>query len=61
MKAAFFDGVGRPLRIGDLDMPEPADDEVLLRIAACGICGSDLHMTEDPATFGIGARLRARP
>ncbi len=27
---------------------------MLLRIAACGICGSDLHMTEDPATFGIG-------
>jgi len=54
MKAAFFEGVGRPLRIGGLDIPEPADDEVLLRIAACGICGSDLHMTEDPTTFGIG-------
>jgi 2-desacetyl-2-hydroxyethyl bacteriochlorophyllide A dehydrogenase len=54
MKAAFFDAVGRPLRIGGLDIPEPADDEVLLRIGACGICGSDLHMTEDPATFGIG-------
>ena len=53
MKAAFFEGVGRPLRIGGLDIPEPADDEVLLRIAACGICGSDLHMTEDPTTFGI--------
>ncbi len=54
MKAAFFDDVGSPLRLGDLDRPEPADDEVLLRIAACGICGSDLHMTEDPATFRLG-------
>ncbi|PSJ59579.1 zinc-dependent alcohol dehydrogenase [Kumtagia ephedrae] len=54
MKAAIFDGVGKPLRIADLDRPEPANDEVLLRLAACGICGSDLHMTEDPATFGIG-------
>jgi 2-desacetyl-2-hydroxyethyl bacteriochlorophyllide A dehydrogenase len=27
---------------------------VLLSVAACGICGSDLHMTEDPATFGVG-------
>jgi 2-desacetyl-2-hydroxyethyl bacteriochlorophyllide A dehydrogenase len=54
MKAARFEGVGWPLRVGDLDMPEPAEDEVLVRIAACGICGSDLHMTEDPATFGIG-------
>ena len=23
--------------------PEPAEDEVLVRIRACGICGSDLH------------------
>lgn len=54
MKAALFVGVGRPLRIGDERVPEPAEDEVLLRIAACGICGSDLHITEDPAAFGIG-------
>ena len=54
MKAAIFDGVGRPLRIGDLTPPEPATDEVALRVAACGICGSDLHMTEDPVTFGVG-------
>jgi (R,R)-butanediol dehydrogenase/meso-butanediol dehydrogenase/diacetyl reductase len=53
MKAAIFDGVGRPLRIGERTIPEPAEDEVLLLIAACGICGSDLHMTEDPATFGV--------
>lgn len=53
MKAAMFDGVGRPLRLGTLHRPEPAPDEVLLRIAACGICGSDLHMSEDPVTFGV--------
>lgn len=54
MKAAIFEGTGRPLRIGDIGISEPAEDEVLIRIAACGICGSDLHMTEDPATFGVG-------
>jgi len=54
MKAALFDTVGRPLRIDTVQDPEPADDEVLLKVAACGICGSDLHMTEDPATFGVG-------
>jgi 2-desacetyl-2-hydroxyethyl bacteriochlorophyllide A dehydrogenase len=53
MKAVFFRGVGRPLELGDSGAPEPAEDELLLDIAACGICGSDLHMTEDPVTFGI--------
>lgn len=53
MKAVRFDSVGLPLTVGEIAMPEPASDEVLLRIAACGICGSDLHMTDDPKTFGL--------
>ncbi|QWW71437.1 zinc-binding dehydrogenase [Rhizobium sp. WYJ-E13] len=53
MKAVLFDGVGLPLKVGERPVPEPASDEVMLRIAACGICGSDLHMTEDPKTFGL--------
>ncbi|MGO7335646.1 zinc-dependent alcohol dehydrogenase [Rhizobium leguminosarum] len=53
MRAALFDGVGQPLRIDDIKVAEPAHDELLLKIAACGICGSDLHMTEDPVTFGL--------
>jgi 2-desacetyl-2-hydroxyethyl bacteriochlorophyllide A dehydrogenase len=53
MKAVVFEGIGRPLRVDGLPVPLPAEDEVLLKISACGICGSDLHMTEDPATFGV--------
>lgn len=55
MKAAIFDAVGQPLRIDETPDPSPAADEVVLRVAACGICGSDLHITEDPAPFGIGS------
>lgn len=55
MKAAFFDAVASPLRIGVQPDPAPGPDEVVLRVAGCGICGSDLHITEDPAPFGIGA------
>ena len=54
MKAALFDKVGTPSRIALMADPTPAPDEVVLRIEACGICGSDLHITEDPVTFGIG-------
>ncbi|AMM87166.1 Zn-dependent alcohol dehydrogenase [Martelella sp. AD-3] len=53
MKAVIFDTVGQPLRVGDMPDPTPAPDEVVLKVAACGICGSDLHITEDPAPFGI--------
>jgi L-iditol 2-dehydrogenase len=31
------------LEIADLPTPAPTPDEVLIRVAACGICGSDVH------------------
>ena len=31
------------LDIADLPAPEPGADEILVRVAACGICGSDVH------------------
>jgi len=33
----------RRLELRDLDAPEPGHNEVLIRVAACGICGSDVH------------------
>jgi L-iditol 2-dehydrogenase len=33
----------RHLEITDLPAPVPGPDEVLIRVAACGICGSDVH------------------
>ena len=33
----------RRLELTDLPIPEPGPDEVLIRVAACGICGSDVH------------------
>lgn len=44
MKA--FAKVGRgpaEARLEELPTPEPGRSEVLLRVAACGVCGSDLH------------------
>jgi alcohol dehydrogenase, propanol-preferring len=34
------------LQIQELPMPLPADDEVLLKVLACGVCHTDLHIVE---------------
>src|SRR6185369_4509587 len=33
----------KELELADMPRPEPAPDEVLVRVKACGICGSDVH------------------
>lgn len=35
-----------PLEYGDVPTPEPAADEVLVRVRACGVCRTDLHVVE---------------
>jgi len=43
MKAAVFHGGGKPLMITDVPAPEPKAGEVVMRVAACGLCHTDLH------------------
>ena len=43
MKAAVYHGP-RDIRVEQVDRPEIGDHDVLVRVKACGICGSDLHM-----------------
>lgn len=43
MKAAVFHGAGEGLRVEDYPTPEPGTDEVLVKVAACGVCHTDLH------------------
>jgi S-(hydroxymethyl)glutathione dehydrogenase / alcohol dehydrogenase len=42
-RAALFNGPGRPLELREIELEEPRADEVLVRMAAVGICGTDLH------------------
>ncbi|MFC8784749.1 zinc-binding alcohol dehydrogenase family protein [Streptomyces nigra] len=37
---------GGPLRLTSRPVPVPADDELLVRVRACGVCRTDLHVTE---------------
>jgi 6-hydroxycyclohex-1-ene-1-carbonyl-CoA dehydrogenase len=43
MKAAVFIEPNQPLEIRDVPTPEPGPDEVLVKVAACGVCHTDLH------------------
>ena len=44
MLAARLVKAGEPLRLEELPVPEPASDEILVKVAACGLCGTDLHL-----------------
>jgi propanol-preferring alcohol dehydrogenase len=47
---------------GDVPDPRPRDDQVLIRIKACGVCHSNLHMIEGEfKVFGIPAKLPIIP
>jgi 2-desacetyl-2-hydroxyethyl bacteriochlorophyllide A dehydrogenase len=46
MRAAVFDSSTRQLSLEDVPTPSPAPDEVLVRVAACGICLSDVHLID---------------
>jgi propanol-preferring alcohol dehydrogenase len=42
----LLDGPGSALRLGDLPDPQPGPGEVLLKVAACGVCRTDLHILD---------------
>lgn len=46
MRAARFDRASRRLTVQDVPVPQPGVGEVLVRVEACGICLSDVHMIE---------------
>ena len=43
MRAAIFEGSGKPLEIREVPTPKPGPDEALVRVAGCGMCHTDLH------------------
>jgi (R,R)-butanediol dehydrogenase/meso-butanediol dehydrogenase/diacetyl reductase len=55
MKAAVFRGAGKPLSIETVDDPEPGAHDLIIKIQRCGICGTDLHMTEGHSwSYAVG-------
>ena len=46
MRAMVFDGASPELQLREMPDPEPAANEVLVRIEACGVCRTDLHVVD---------------
>lgn len=53
MRAMVFDGSGRAVRAIDLPIPEPGTGQVLIRIKACAVCRTDLHVIDGDLTQPI--------
>ncbi len=52
MKAAVFHAAHRPLEVTEIPTPEPGAGQVLVKVAACGLCHTDLHFIDhDTPTF----------
>ena len=46
MRAAVFKEIGKPLAIETVANPQCGPTDLILKVKNCGVCGSDLHMTE---------------
>ncbi|SRR5579885_1317608 len=53
MRAAVFREMSRPLVIETVAEPVPGPRDLILRVKDCGICGSDLHMTEPASVMPL--------
>ena len=54
MKALRYLG-NQVLEVQEIETPCPAEGEVLLRVRACGICGSDVHGWLGKTAYDYGA------
>lgn len=46
MRAMVLEAPGQPLRATEMPIPRPGPDQVLIRVQACGVCRTDLHIVD---------------
>lgn len=46
MRAMVLEQPGTPLQLRELPTPEPGPGEIRLRVEACGVCRTDLHVVD---------------
>jgi propanol-preferring alcohol dehydrogenase len=50
MRAMLFEKARQPLRMADLPIPQPGPGQVLIRVRACAVCRTDLHVVDGELT-----------
>lgn len=50
MRAAILEAPGKPLRLAEVPTPAPQPQQILLRVHACGVCRTDLHIVDGELT-----------
>ena len=46
MKAMVLQKIGQPLQLINCDIPSPSEHEILVKVIACGVCRTDLHLID---------------
>lgn len=46
MRAAVFHGTGGALELENVPIPDPQSGQVLIKVEACGVCRTDIHITD---------------
>ncbi len=57
MRAAILEEPHGDLKVEEIPIPEPRRDEVLVKVTACGVCHTDLHVIKDETPFPTPAVL----
>jgi alcohol dehydrogenase, propanol-preferring len=50
MRAMVLDAARKPLRLATVDVPSPGPGQVLIRVHACAVCRTDLHVVDGELT-----------
>jgi propanol-preferring alcohol dehydrogenase len=53
MRAMLLDAPGHRLRLAEIPVPDPVSEQVLIRVGACGVCRTDLHIADGELTAPI--------
>ena len=57
MRAVMFRGPDKPIALETVPDPTPGPGELILKVGRCGICGSDVRLTEQHGWYLIDTAL----